>query len=317
MVRSSYIARTGLAGILLALGFTAAAGFSLLALLTGRLRRMVNVVREFQDGDMERRAVVQGRDELSRLAEAFNGMADTIVADMARLEQADRHRREILANISHDLRSPLASIRGYAETMTLREGRLSSEERKEYLGIIQRNGARLSRLVEDLLELARLDAQEIRPEKVPFQVAELVQDVVLQFKDRAQTLEIDLVSDVPTHLPMVEGDIALLERVLVNLIENALQFTPAGGRVTVVAGLSGEAVTIGVEDTGCGIPEEEAPRVFERFYRVEKSRSRSRGEGGTGLGLAIARRITELHGATLQLDSVPDRGSRFFFSLQT
>ena len=169
--------------------------------------------------------------------------------------------------------------------------------------------------VEDLLELARLDAPEVRPEQVPFQLAELVQDVVLQFRDRSHQMEIQLQSDVPRSLPLVKGDIALLERVLVNLIENALQFTPAGGSVTVVARCEEDTVTVGVEDTGCGIPPEDVPRVFDRFYRVEKSRSR--GEGGTGLGLAIASRITELHGSTLQLESQPDQGSRFSFSLAT
>ena len=313
MIRQSYILRAGMVALLLALLSTLVVGLSLFFLLTQPLRALGDAVRAFQKGEHGRRVDAHGRDELAGLGRAFNEMASTIEADMEKLREAERMRKDLIANISHDLRSPLASIRGYLETILLKDAQLSAEERKNFIEISLKNTASLQRLVEELFELVKLDTRQVQLRKEAFQAAELAQDAVLKLKPGADRAGISLTVDAPQDLPLVMADIGLVERVLTNLIENALAWTPAGGSVRVALERENGTVHVSVIDTGAGIDPEDLTRIFERFYRADRSRDRSR--GGAGLGLAIAREIVEMHGSALTVESRINAGTRFSFAL--
>lgn len=297
--------------------------------LTRRLRRLDAKIHRFEERYEESRPGVAGggepeeetlhgavdtRDEMDRLEAAFDRMARRISAQIDELERSDRLRRELVANVSHDLRTPLAALQGSLETLVLPELDLDPDERHEILEIARSHSERLGRLVGELFELARLDAGETRPQLEEVALAELVQDVAQRLRLLAEARSVRLATDLPSDLPFVSADVGLIERVLVNLVENAITHTPAGGTVTL--GLErgdrqGEqGVVVRVEDTGAGIAPEDLPRVFDRFYR-----GGGRSRAGAGLGLAIAQRILALHGSTIRVESEPDRGAAFSFRL--
>ncbi len=313
MVANSYLVRSGLVAGLLLVAFTLVAGWLVFFFLTRRLRRVQTAVADFEMGEYTVRAPVEALDEVGMLALCFNRMADTIVAQIEQLRRDDKLRRELVANVSHDLRSPLASIQGYLETLLLKGDTLGPEQRRQYTETLLRNTERLSRLVEDLFALSRLDAEQVEPQTEAFSLAELVQDVVVGLMPLAQKHGVRLEAEPAARLALVSGDLALVERAVTNLVDNALRYTPAGGVVRVCTRQDGTAVRLLVEDTGEGIPPEDLPHIFDRFYRVEKSRTRER--GGTGLGLAITRRIVELHGSTLDVQSQMGQGTAFGFTL--
>ena len=314
MLKESYIVKATLMSLLITLSFTGVIGLILFSLLTRRLRAITSVVKEFDEGQMRQRIHVRSDDELGHLGTSFNHMADTIEENIEMLRQTDRHRRELIANVSHDLRSPLASIQGYLETIQMKEDTLGPTERRQYLSTILNNTIVLNRLVEELFELSKLDAKMIQPKREPFSLAELAQDLVMKFKRQAESQDIDLKADLQEDVPYVYGDIALVERALSNLIENSFHYTPHKGSVAVAVSRKQDLVEVAVSDNGSGIPETDLPHIFERFYRVEKSRS-SQG-GGTGLGLAIAKKILELHDATIDVASKVGVGTTFQFGLQ-
>jgi len=313
MLGESYIVQTALRGLGLVLLTTAGLGLFFFRRLTKRLRAMQDVVSTFEQGDFDQRMDVHSTDEIGRLAECFNRMADTLVDTMRELRDADRMRRELVANVSHDLRSPLASIQGYLETVHIKDGDLDPEERERYIQTALKNAQRLNTLVSSLFELSKLETKQIQPEEEAFPIAELVQDVVVQYHPQADSLDIALETDLPARRARVVADIGLIERVLTNLIDNALHYTPPGGAVRVGVRHEEASVEVFVCDTGPGIPEDDLPHVFERFYRVDKSRDPNR--GGAGLGLAIAYTIVDLHGQSLQVDSTLGRGTTFTFAL--
>ncbi|MCH8871984.1 HAMP domain-containing protein [candidate division KSB1 bacterium] len=315
LIKESYIIRTTAINLGLVFISTGIIGLILFAFLTKRFRKMTTVVKKFEEGKFEERIDIKSNDEIGQLASAFNQMADTIVANMDELKRTDQLRRELIANVSHDLRSPLASMQGYLETILMKDSTLSTNDRKKYLQIIYDNTTMLSKLVSELFELSKLDAKQVQPKPEAFSMAELTQDVVMKFKPEAESLKVDLQASLPKDLLMVEADIGMIERALSNFIDNALQYTPEKGTVKVDLSKQNKRVRVVVSDTGVGIPEEQIPLVFERFFRVEKSRSRS--SGGTGLGLAIAKRILELHESTISVESVEQEGTTFSFDLKT
>jgi signal transduction histidine kinase len=242
-------------------------------------------------------------------------MADTLVSTLEELRRADRMRRELVANVSHDLRSPLASIQGYLETLRMKAGSLDAADRRRYVRTALQNTQRLSALVEELFQLSKLESEQIDPTLEPFSPAELVQDVVVQYRPQAEDRGVTLKARLPDRHVRVEGDIGLVERVLSNLIDNAIHYTPEGGRVCVDVESENGGVRIWVRDNGPGIPEDDLPHIFERFYRVDKSRDKT--SGGAGLGLAIAHKILDLHGQDLHVRSTVGEGTAFHFHLPT
>jgi signal transduction histidine kinase len=309
----SYVIKRNVLLSLVVVVFALLAGLLLFALLTRRLRRLTRAVADFQLAGFSG-ALPPGRrsgDEIDRLTCSISAMAERIAGQVQRLQETDTQRRELVANVSHDLRTPLASLQGYLETLRLKGEDLGGEARLHYLEVAHRHCLHLGRLVEELFDLARLDANEVQPVLEPFSLQELVQDVVHKFELHAGQREVRLLADYDAGLPFVVGDIALIERVLNNLIENALRHTPAGGTVTVALQPVGEALAVQVIDTGSGIAADELPYIFERFYQSDKMRTR----GGAGLGLAIARRLVELHGRTIRAASSGGHGTTFVFDL--
>jgi len=314
MIKESYIIRTTAISLAMIFLLTGVVGLMLFAVLTKRFRAMATVVRQFEQGNFAQRLAVKSGDEIGQLAQAFNRMADTIVANMEELKRTDDLRRELVANVSHDLRSPLASMQGYLETILIKDEILKAEERRRYLQIIFDSSKMLGTLVSELFELSKLDAKQIQPKAEAFSMAELTQDVVMKLTPQAEKLKVNLHAALSKELPMVYADIGMIERALSNLIDNALRYTPESGTVKVDLLNHRGRVRVAVSDTGCGIPAEEIPQVFERFYRIEKSRAR--GSGGAGLGLAIAKRILDLHDSRIDIHSVVNAGTTFSFDLE-
>lgn len=314
MVMDSYIGRSTLKIIFIALLFTAIIGLVLFALLTRRFNIITATVRKFAEGNLQRRIPLRSDDEIGMLAKAFNQMASTIESNIEEMQAKDRLRRDLIANISHDLRSPLASIQGFLETILMKENELSPEERNRYLQTIFKNVTQLSRLVSELFELSKLDARQIQPQPEPFSLADLVQDVILKFKQAAEKKHISIKCSVPKHLPFVYGDIGMIERAVSNLMDNALNYTPENGEVAIDLTPEDGMVAVRITDTGDGIPSDDLPHVFERFYRVEKSRTRA-ANSGAGLGLAITKKIIEAHDSFISVTSELHRGTSFVFRL--
>ena len=313
MIGDSYIIQGALTGLGLIVMVVAGLGLLLFRRLTQRLRHMQGVVAAFEQGDFDRRIEVGSEDEIGQLAKCFNRMADTLVETMEELRQADRMRRELVANVSHDLRSPLASIQGYLETVHMKDGDLAPAERQRYVKTALRNAQRLSDLVGELFELSKLETEQVEPTIELFPIAELIQDVVMQYEPQAEEQRVDLAADLPERHARAAADIGLVERALSNLIDNAIHYTPEGGTVRVRLKNETQEVCVEVSDTGPGIPDDELPHIFERFYRVEKSRDRDK--GGAGLGLAIAKTILELHDRSLEVESTVGAGTTFRFRL--
>lgn len=314
MLQNSYFLRTSIKVFVIILLVTGIVGLILFAFLTKRLRGMTEIIEGFDRDDLDKRVPVHSNDEIGRLAQSFNNMADTIQDNVKELEKTDRLRRELIANISHDLRSPLASIQGYLETIMLKESNLSAEKRKQYLEVILKNTTMLRQLVEELFELSKLDTKQIQPEFEHFSIGDLVQDVTLKLEQRANQKGISMKAEAPQTLPLVVGDIAMVERVLTNLIENAIQYSEEGGSITVKLQPNSKTVKISVIDNGPGIKEEDLPHIFDRFYRAEKSRSKE--QGGTGLGLAIAKKMLELHDQKIHVRNRKQGGVEFYFKLK-
>lgn len=319
MLRNSYILKLGTWSLLAGLILVLAAGLYLFNHLTRRLRRLTATMDTFRsvgfEGSPEKRVEPKpAGDEIDRMGATYAAMAERITEQIERLDRADRLRRELVANVSHDLRTPLTTLQGYLETLLIKEDDLSPEEKRRYLEIASRHGERLATLVSELFELARLDASEIRPQVESFSLGELVQDVTREFQLAAEHQGVRLEPHLVEGLPFVEGDVGLVARVLENLVGNAVRHTPDGGRVTVSVAGVGDSVLVRIRDTGCGIAPDELPHVFDRFYQVG---SHPEGAVGAGLGLAIARKILELHEREIQVESAPGVGSTFSFSLPT
>ena len=315
-LRQSYILTALLRTLAVAAGVVLVVGLLLIPLLTRSLRRLQVAVRRLQAGDYAARVEgIGAHDELGELAATFNDMAARTEQAMRALESNDRLRRELVANISHDLRTPLASIEGYTETILLRQHLLSEPEREQYLHTILKNTRSLKRLVSELFELSKLEARQTVPRPEPFSVTELVQDVVLKLEPEAQARAIRLEAHWDGTVPFVCADVGLIERVLQNLLDNALRYTPAGGEVHVlVAAPDGRhRVPLLVRDTGRGIAAHDLPHVFDRFYRSDQVREKAK--DGLGLGLAIARKIITLHNDDLTVASTEGAGTCFTFSL--
>ena len=242
-------------------------------------------------------------DEIGQLADTFNRMAERMLTQMEAMKRADATRRELIANISHDLRTPLASLQGYLETLQVRQAVLTPAEKEAYLQTALRHTEQLSQLVAKLFELAKLDSEQATVFPEPFVLEDLVQDVIQEFELAIRQKGVRLETRAAVDLPLVYGDIGLIERVLRNLLENALRYAEAGGTIGIAVAAAPEACRVEVWDTGAGIEPADLPRIFDRFYRGEKSR----GDAAThaGLGLAIVKRIVDLHGGTIEASSRP------------
>jgi two-component system OmpR family sensor kinase len=319
MLQGSYILR---------LSLWAAAGGLLFALLTGlllffrmtlRLRRLTAALETFRKSDFSEYphslSSFKGssRNEIDRLGTIFSQMAERIIHLIKELRHIDTLRRELVTNITHDLRTPLTSLRGYLETLLLKEGDLSPDEQRHYLTIAIKHSKHLGKLVNELFELAKLDSPDVQVHMESFSLGELIQDILQKFQLIVDEKKIRLQATFVEDLPFVFADIGLIERVFENLIENAIRYTPEDGSITIAAVLKGESVMVQVSDTGSGIRPEDLPHLFDRSCLLKRERRKD--AEGAGLGLAITKRILELHGSDIKADSVVAVGTTFTFTL--
>lgn len=238
--------------------------------------------------------------------------AVVVLHDVTELRRLERVRQDFVANVSHEFKTPLTAIQGFAETLLA--GAIDDPTaNRRFLEIIREHAARLARLTDDLLKLARIEAGKLEVQFLPVSVEDLVEGCAETTRLKAGRKQISLDFHLPPDLPAVLGDAGLLHDVLQNLLDNAVQYTPAGGRITVSASAGARDASVTVTDTGIGIPLADQERIFERFYRVDAARSRE--AGGTGLGLSIAKHIVEAHGGRLSVESSIGHGSQFSFSI--
>lgn len=283
---------------LVVFALTSLLGVWLARSITGPLRQMTAASEAMARGDYAQTIHVQGDDEVARLGQAFNAMSHEV-------DRAHRMQRDFVVNVSHDLKTPLTSIQGFAQAMT--DGSLHSVEDYERAGgIIHTEAERMRRLIAQLIELARLQGGVDALAHEPVEALPLLHSAARLAAERAAAAGVVFEAELPATLPRVTGDAARLERVIANLLDNALKYTPQGGRVTLRAATAPGGVTFSVSDTGPGIPAEEQARVFERFYRGDRARA---GDGGSGLGLAITREIVEAHGGHIEVSSAPGAGA--------
>jgi signal transduction histidine kinase len=314
-VVGSYILRLGVRSMTITL--IAAAIFSLLALgfITKNLRRVLTVVRRFKEGDLKARIKLKSKGELREFADSFNEMADTIVKNIDEIKTMDNLRRELVANVSHDLRTPLATIQGYLETILIKKDSLSDSQKETYLKTILNSTERLKTLVSELFELSKLEARETKPNPEPFSIAEIVQDIQQKNLLLAKEKNIELEVKFPYDLPMVYADIGMMEKVIQNLLDNAIKFTSENGNVLIKLSPSVEEIIVEIQDSGHGISKDELPHIFDRYQRNQRSAQKE--NEGLGLGLAIVKRILEAHNIEIDVKSMQDKGTVFSFRIPT
>ena len=294
--------------LVFASGIAMSVGFFLSEGLTDRIWEVSRAAEKVAAGELDTRVAVRGRDEMATLASAFNDMA----ARLQKAEQTQREveflRRDLIAWVGHDLRTPLTSVRAILEALS--DGLVEDPESvQRYLHTAQGDIRSLSQLIDDLFELAQIDAGGLKLDRQPNSLGDLISDTIESFTEPARRVHVALSGEVDHEVDPVLIDAPRMGRVLSNLLGNALRHTPSGGKVNLRSWREGEMVWIEVCDTGEGIPKDVLPHVFERFYRGEKSRSRA--TGGAGLGLAIAQGIITAHGGTIQVKSDPGKGSSF------
>ncbi|MDD4074969.1 MAG: HAMP domain-containing sensor histidine kinase, partial [Eubacteriales bacterium] len=274
--------------------------------MTKPIIEMNNTVKRFSKGDYDARVRVRGGDEIGQLGRSFNDMADEINS----LEQS---RRSFVANVSHELRSPLTSMRGFLEAME--DGTIPPEEQPHYLNIVIGENKRMSSMVNDLLDLSRIESGQtvFKPER--FDVHDLIVRTLLTFEARITTKQLDISVDFPEDRMFVWADQNQIAQVVRNLVDNAIKYTPDGGQLAVSTSANKRMVVVRVQDSGQGIAAEDVPHVFDRFFKGDKAHTPT-GTASTGLGLSIVKRIIEQHGQNIYVESAVGRGSAFIFTLQ-
>lgn len=309
----SYILRLGSVYGLITILAAILIGVLAIWLITKNLNRIISTVKKFQQGEMSARIKVSSGGEINRLAEAFNEMADTIVGNIENLKSMENLRRELVGNVSHDLRTPLAVIHGFIETLIIKQDQLTENDKRKYLSRALSGTERLKKLVEELFELSKLEAKQIKPVKEAFFINELMDDITQKYKLLAEEKKIRISTEGHERPFMVYADISLIERVLQNLIDNAIKFTPENGQIKLQINEKAQEVEIQVTDTGNGIPQDQVPFVFDRYHIGDKRISLD--TNSTGLGLAIVKRILEIHNTSIDLKSKIGEGTTFSFIL--
>lgn len=314
------ISKIGVYALLGSLLVSLLAGLYAFKRITARLQLLSRGIETFRNSGFHEATSYRGLlddtsdDEISRLGKTYDEMAKLIVDQIHLLEAQDKNRRSFIANISHDLRTPLTATQGYIEMVLHKNDKLDAKQREEFLGIALKHSNRLKALIRDLFELAKLEERTEILEKEPVYLSEVVGDVLQGCKPQSDAKNIKL-SGRGVDMPFaVMGDLALLDRAVSNLLTNAIQYTPENGEVTVSL-LNIEAdnkVLLKVEDNGPGIAPEELNKIFKRFHRADNEHNES---GNAGLGLAITQRIVQLHGDTLLVENTGE-GTRFSFALE-
>ncbi len=309
-VIGSYILGLSLRTIIVILLLSALVGLLAIWLITSKLNRIVNGIRQFHAGNLKARIPVTDNNELGTIGLVFNEMADTLSKNIRELKETDEFRKELISNVSHDLRTPVASIQGYAETLILKKATLDESDQIKYLQIIYASCEKLKKLVTELFELSKLQTNQIKLNPEPFSIAELVSDIANKYRIISQKKGISINTFMPRDAVMVKADLLLIDRALQNLIDNALRFSKEGDVINIdIRPADSNRVQISIADSGEGISQDELPYIFERYYKG-KNYSES-----TGLGLAIVKKIMELHQTDIRVSSQHGKGTVFSFAL--
>ncbi|HDR8921313.1 HAMP domain-containing sensor histidine kinase [Burkholderia vietnamiensis] len=294
------------------------AGLIAFSFITRPLRRLTDAMRRFDANGvpdtqppLPRPAPGRRGDDLAVLESAFAQMADRIGEQWRALTRQDQQRRELITNISHDLRTPLTSLHGYLETLSLKADTLADSERRRYLSVALAQSTKVGRLAQALFELARLESGSVQAEREPFSLVDLVQDVFQKFELAAQSRGVALQARIPPRVPAVSADLAMIERVLTNLLDNALRHTPQHGAIEVALTPRDDRVVVTVSDTGAGIPLARRAGLFQRPQRPVSGGTSTNG----GLGLLIVHRMLALNGSDIRLVDRDGRGAVFEFAL--
>lgn len=304
--------------LLLAVALAAGVIVTTQTIITRRLRRLAVQLQDFWQPDNESPSSTFNKgDEIDRVTDAADALQQRVRQQFQRLEDNDRMRRELVSNVSHDLHTPLANIQGYVETLLLRGDQLPADTREKYLRTTLHHCQRLGRRVAELFELSKLESGQTQAQLEPFCVAELLNDVVQHQQMAARTAGVTLrLTEDSDRTVCVVADIGLIERVLQNLVDNALRHTPRGGLVGLTVSTEGSRVRVRVNDNGCGIAEQDLPHIFDRYWTTGVAEANSNQPSiSSGLGLAIVRRILELHGSSIHVRSALQRGTEFSFAL--
>ncbi len=313
-ISKNFVLKVALASIAAVLLLGYLIGILVLHKLTKPLSALTYKVRDFQQQITGQKATKTNQgDEILVLEESFNQMGQKIHSQMKQIQAADQNRRDLITNVSHDLRTPLASIQGYMDTLLIKKDELDEAQRDYYLATASKHCVRLNSLVNDLFELSKLDSLAVKPEIEAFSMSELMQDVSMEFKHMAQRKNVDLKIDLLEGNTDVLADIGLMQRVLENLIGNAVKHTPANGKVLLKLDQQGDQFKVIVRDTGRGISKKELPFIFDRLYRAENSSKYS--QSSSGLGLAIVKKILDLHKTKIKVVSQLEKGTQFSFQL--
>jgi len=283
--------------------------------ITRRLRKLSKQVDTFRQSEFKtlpRFTTKQGEDELSQLENNVALMSKQIVQQFQQISEQDSKRRDLFASLSHDLRTPLAALHGYLETLDIKADSLDEAQRSEYTSRAIKFSHRLKDLIDELFEMAKLDTLDTAPHIEAFSLPELVQDIVQQFEGQARQQGISLHMQGDTDIRFVQADIALIQRVFENLIGNALRHVQQGDSITVSLKADSKQVEVSISDTGCGIEEQALSHIFDPLYQVNNAH---RGGEHSGLGLAIVKRILELHQSSISVSSQINQGTTFTFKL--
>jgi signal transduction histidine kinase len=289
-------------GGLLAIAIAILLAFLLSRVILSPVKALTTATRKYGKGDFSQRVAYSGKGELGELAESFNSMAES-------LEDNQRLQRNMVADVAHELRTPLSNLKGYLEAIS--DGIVQPDEAT--IHSLNEEAASLSHLVEDLQELSLSDAGQLKMTMQPEDISRLINETVTAIRPKAGTKGLSLATALPDTLSPVNIDNHRIKQVLYNLLDNAVAHTPRDGKITVTAREHAQMIYVSVVDTGEGILPADLPMIFERFYRVDKSRTRA--TGGSGLGLTIAKRLVEAHGGTIKAESQAGQGSVFTFSL--
>lgn len=273
--------------------------------ITKPLKEINNAARVIASGEFEKRLNITTRDEIGELANSFNNM-------VAALQNLEEMRSSFIANVSHELRTPMTSIRGFIEGII--DGTIPQDRQKYYLSIVQDEVNRMNRLVNNLLDLARMEAGELKLNMAEFNINELVRRVIIKLESMILQKNISIEAEFEEDEMYVIADVDSIERVVLNLIHNAIKFTPRDGKIILRTSYHKGKITVAVEDNGIGISKDDINMIWDRFYKTDKSRGQDK--SGTGLGLAIVKNIISEHGQEIWAESEPGKGTKFVFTLK-
>lgn len=313
----SHNLRIGSIGIVGSILIAGLVGLLLFMVTTRRLRRLNSAVREYRNNSFQsyglKAPLKKQVDEIDELSGAIFAMTERIENQFNALQESDNTRRELIANVSHDLRTPLTSLQGYLETLLVKKDTLNQEQRDEFISIAHKQSRNLGNLVNELFELVKLETSDLRLNWEEFSLVELIQDLMHDYELQASKAQIKLELETNTRNPLVFADIGLVHRALENLLQNAIRHSSLRDMVTFRIHDTDEGVRVEVADTGEGIAAHEIPHIFKRFYQPESERNQT----GNGLGLAIVKKIVELHHSEISVTSILHKGSQVAFNLPT